>query len=132
MLNQILLAGAGGFVGAATRFALGHWITARTVPRTDFPFATFSINVTGCLIIGILWAIHMHHVSVPKHWQILIFTGVLGGFTTFSTFGWETLTLIQSGNLRNAAIYALGSMIFGLVAVWIGYTATAALAKGDA
>ena len=129
MLKEILLAGAGGFVGASGRFALGMWITARTVSRPDFPYATFAVNILGSLAIGILWAVHMHHVSVPRAWQILLFTGVLGGFTTFSTFGWETLALLQSGHFRSAALYVFGSLLFGVAAAWAGYSATAAIAK---
>lgn len=127
MLKQLLLAGAGGFLGAASRFALGHWIQDRTAARADFPYATFFINVTGCLVIGILWGIHLHHVTVPRLWHILLFTGLLGGFTTFSTFGWETLALLQSGHYRSAALYVVGSLLLGLAAVWTGYTVTAAI-----
>jgi CrcB protein len=119
-MKCLLLVGLGGGLGALGRYGLGVWL-ADIFHTPKFPFPTFFINLLGCLLIGILYGLHFHHSQFTKPAQLFIFTGILGGFTTFSTFGWETLTLLQNGNPRGAFLYGGGSIVLGLLAVWLGY-----------
>lgn len=113
---QLFLVGAGGFLGALSRFWIGSLITQWSA-AARFPFATFAINVTGCLLIGFaseLPIIRDHNT------RFLMITGFLGAYTTFSTFGNETVELVQHGLTANALLYVTGSVLLGLTAVWIG------------
>jgi len=108
MLLKLLLAGAGGFVGAAARVGISHLVAS--------PWATLGINVLGCLGIGLL------HPVVKDREALLFFLipGVLGGFTTFSAFGHETHELVRRGAPGLAALYVAASVFLGLGAVWVG------------
>ena len=107
MLLKLLLAGAGGFIGAASRYGLSLVIPS--------PWVTLGINVVGCLLIGFL------HPLVKDREALLVFLipGVLGGFTTFSAFGHETHELVRRGTPGLAALYVAASVGLGLGAVWL-------------
>lgn len=111
MLN-ILLVAAGGALGAVARY--GTVQLAKQV--FTFPVGTMVVNIIGSLLIGILMA-KLQNDSA----KLLLVTGVLGGFTTFSAFSWDALQLFQRQPAQ-AAIYILGSVIFSLIAVYLGYT----------
>lgn len=114
-----LLVFLGSGVGGVARFAFGE--TARLViPQygSAFPWATLSVNVVGCLAIGVLAPLLRHDLAA------LILTGVLGGFTTFSTFGRETIELWSSGRQAMACAYVLASVLAGIGAAAIGYCVT--------
>ena len=106
----ILLIGAAGAAGVLARYGIGQLSASL--------WSTLAINVAGSLALGIL--VHAGRELSPEL-RDAIGTGLLGGFTTFSTFGWETLTLLQNENPRGAFLYCGGSVILGLLAVWIGY-----------
>jgi len=119
-LNKILLIGAGGFVGAIIRYWVGSYI--QTLSKgAAFPYATLLINVTGGLVIGYLAQLALHNV-LSLEMRLLLITGFLGAYTTFSTFGNETVLLMQSNNSLLAYMYIAASIILGLGAVWLGQT----------
>ena len=112
-MREFLLVGAGGFVGAAARYGVSLAMQRWT---GTFPWATLSINVAGCFLIGFLMPAVEHRPSA----FLFVVPGILGGFTTFSAFGYETLKLTQAGRPVLAAIYVLASVGVGLGAVWAG------------
>ncbi len=93
-------------------------------PKADaaaFPWATFLINISGSLLIGLLAGL-LHRSILPGPWRIFVGVGVLGGYTTFSTFSLETLQLLEHGRGLWALIYVLGSVIFGIVGCWMAWS----------
>jgi CrcB protein len=112
-MREFLLVGVGGFLGAMARYgvsmAMSRW-------SGTFPWATLSINVAGCFLIGLLMPV----VEQRPLWLALVVPGVLGGFTTFSAFGHETWRLADGGRAAFAAIYVAASLGLGLAAVWGG------------
>ena len=106
--------GVGGAVGSVIRYAIG--LTGR---QSVFPWATLAINLSGSFILGLFltWALGRLPVTVTTP----ISVGVLGGFTTFSTFAWEGLFLSRSGRVGLALIYVLLSVVGGITAAWVGY-----------
>jgi CrcB protein len=116
MFNFLLVA-LGGAVGASARYGVSLALPMR---EGGWPWATFSVNVSGSLLIGALagWLASRGDASDP--WRLLLGVGVLGGFTTFSAYSLETLRLIERGDWPGAITYALGSVLAGLAAVAIG------------
>ena len=117
MLVRLLLVGAGGFVGAALRYAVAV-LALRWLPPT-FPYGTFLVNVTGCFAIGLLMASFDQRAAGLAS-RLFWTTGVLGGYTTFSAFGYETLALLRQGDLGAACLNVGGQVALGLLAVWAG------------
>ncbi len=116
-MKHILWVGLGGFLGASSRFATGVWLTR--VISTNFPTATFLVNFIGCILLGALVNVGLDKQShLPVNEFLAI--GVLGGFTTFSTFGLESFHLLRDGNYNIAIVYILGSVLMGLLGIWIG------------
>jgi CrcB protein len=117
-----LLLFAGGGLGATLRYALGLWIDERTGP--GFPWGTFTVNALGCFAIGVLATMADEHAWISPPARLLLVTGLLGGFTTFSTFGMETWQLVEDGAAWLALANAGGSVLAGLAAVVLGATLT--------
>ncbi len=111
-----VLAGAG--FGGLARYVLGTWIMARYGGR--FPLGTFAINVTGSFLIGLLMALFTGRWQGHPNWRLFLVVGVLGGYTTFSSFEYETLQAARSGERWMALVYSAGSVIAGYLAVWLG------------
>jgi CrcB protein len=109
---------AGGGIGAVSRFALALWIDARTTPQ--FPWGTFAVNALGCFTIGLLATLADLRGMVPPALRLFLVAGLLGGFTTFSTFGLETWRLVEEGRWPVAVAYAVSSVALGVVAVIAG------------
>jgi CrcB protein len=122
MLKIILAIAAGGAAGAVGRYALGGLVQAMT--GAVFPVGTLAVNVLGCLLIGILGAVFAGPHLVGEPWRMALLVGLLGSFTTFSTFGWETFELINDGQVARAGLNVLASVTLGLAAVWLGYRIT--------
>src|SRR5215472_4106952 len=99
-IKQLLIVAVGGALGSVARYKLGGFVLHHT-ESWNFPFSTFSINVAGCFAIGLLAAIVEHHDLLATPIRLFLFTGVLGGFTTFSAFGYESIFLLRRG-LTNA------------------------------
>lgn len=109
---------AGGTaVGAPTRFLVDRFIQARN--NRTFPWGTFTVNIGGSLILGLLTGLSLHFGLGPV-WLLVLGTGFCGGLTTFSTFGYENLALCEDGEFGAAFLYAAASIIAGLLAAGIG------------
>lgn len=115
-----LLVALGGGLGACARFALSGWIMPYTMQQ-KFPWPTFSINVLGCLIAGALFALGEKHNLMSANLRLFLFTGILGGFTTFSAFGIETFFLLRRGDYLIASAYVVCSVAIGLIALILAY-----------
>jgi CrcB protein len=115
----------GGAIGALLRYQTGrgltHWLGAQAV--TAFPWATLTVNVTGSLLMGILAGFLARHGQGGEQWRLFIGVGVLGGFTTFSSFSLEMMLLIERGQPLQALTYVLISVLAGLSALYIGLIA---------
>jgi CrcB protein len=110
----------GGALGSVARLKVSGWVLHRTV-EGRFPLGTFLVNVAGCLAIGILGGFAAKEDLLSPAARLFLFTGLLGGFTTFSAFGLETFYLMRRGELLVAGAYVAASVLVGLVAVWIGF-----------
>jgi CrcB protein len=121
MIPTILVA-LGGALGSVARFKLAGWFF-QSHPDWRFPVGTFVVNVVGCLAIGVLAGLTARTQLLSSDTRVFLFTGLLGGFTTFSAFGLETFNLIRRGETLIAAGYVGLSVIVGLVALWFGFMA---------
>jgi len=119
---NILLVGLGGFAGAVARYLLGGWVLHHAM-AAKFPWSTFTVNVAGCLVMGVLSGFIERLDWFTPQIRLLLLTGLLGGFTTFSAFGLETVYLLRRGELWIAAAYALGSVVVCVLALWMGLKA---------
>jgi CrcB protein len=115
---DVLIVGIGGFLGAASRYTIGSLISERT--GSGFPFATLAINITGCFAIGLFMATTPGGLNAHPHARLFIAIGFLGGYTTFSTFGYETLKLVGDGSAMLGFANILGSITLCLTALWLG------------
>lgn len=118
-MHDILLVGLGGSIGAIARYALGS-LVLQISAQGRFPLGTFVVNVLGCLVVGVLAGIGERYAFLGPDARLFLFTGLLGGFTTFSAFGLESVHLVRRGELAVAALYAGGSVVLGIAAVWLG------------
>lgn len=125
MLRQALWIGLGGFAGANARWLVGAWVTTRL--GALLPYGTLVVNVTGCLLLGFLVGAIESRVVQPGLRPALAI-GFLGAYTTFSTFGYETVLLLEDGSVLLAVVYVVASVLFGLGGVWLGILAGRALA----
>lgn len=118
-MKNILLVGLGGVVGSIARYKLGGWLLHMTA-QERFPFSTFAVNVFGCLVVGVLAGLAERYELFGPGTRLFLFTGLLGGFTTFSAFGLETMFLLRRGEPWVAATYVGASVVLGIGAVWLG------------
>ena len=114
-----LTVGLGGFVGAVARSMLGSLVGAMFGPQA-FPLATFSVNVLGCFVFGLLGALVEERLALTPEVRGMLFVGFLGAFTTFSTFSVELLDLLRTGQLATGLFYSGASVLLGILAVWLG------------
>jgi len=112
----VVLAGAG--LGGLTRYALGTWVMARSGGR--FPLGTFLINISGSFFIGLLMTRLTERLHPHPNWRLFLVVGVLGGYTTFSSFEYETLQAVRDGARWMGLLYVAGSVLLGYAAVWLG------------
>lgn len=119
-MQKILLVGLGGFIGAIFRYALSGFIY-RVFEKPFFPYGTLAVNVLGCLLIGFLGGLSENRQIFNPEIRLLIFIGILGSFTTFSTFGYEIFSFARDGQMLASALNLGLHLILGLSAVWVGY-----------
>jgi CrcB protein len=117
-LQKYLFIAIGGALGSIARFWIGSTIAGRMGIR--FPYGTLIVNITACLIIGFSLTYMGRRADLNPAWRYLIPIGFIGAYSTFSTYEWETLSTMRSGAFVLAALYAGGSFILGLIAVWGG------------
>lgn len=118
---MIWLAGIGGIAGAIMRYTLGRYIMdkAGSESTNPFPLGTWVINISGSLMLGVLFGLSKAELLSSVWWAVLG-TGFCGAYTTFSTFGYETMQLITANKVRKACMYVISSVTFGLIAAWLG------------
>lgn len=109
----------GGAFGTMSRYAVSGWVIHRFGPST---LGTFTVNIVGSFLIGLILVLTEGRFLVPPDVRTFLTTGFVGGFTTFSTFMFETMGLVETGSLQRAFINVGGSLIAGLIAVWLGMT----------
>ena len=117
-MQKYLYIAIGGAMGSIARYWVGSEVSSRM--GTKFPYGTFLINVTACLILGFSITYLGKRVEFNPAWRFLIPIGFVGAYSTFSTYEWETLGTLRSGAFFLAALYAVGSLLLGLAAVWGG------------
>ncbi|HKL17311.1 MAG TPA: fluoride efflux transporter CrcB [Halalkalibaculum sp.] len=117
MFKTILLIGTGGFAGTVSRYLLSKLIAAKW--PMSFPWGTFSVNILGCFLIGIVMGLSFQS-SVSTQTRLLLATGFCGGFTTFSTYSLEIFELYQRGEAGIGMLYLFASILLGLTGVWLG------------
>lgn len=116
-----LAVAVGGALGSLARHAVNQVVHTRWL-TTRFPVGTVAVNIVGCLTIGLLAGlIASERIDLRLHWREFVFVGLLGGFTTFSTFGLDTLVLARGGATAQAVINVVLQVAGGLLAVWVGY-----------
>ncbi len=118
-MKAMLLVALGGAFGSVGRYKLSGWLLHHAIDW-KFPIGTFTVNVVGCLVAGILAGLAEKHDLFSADARLLLFTGLLGGFTTFSAFGLETMFLVKRGELGVATLNVVLSVAAGLLALWIG------------
>ncbi len=114
---NVLLVALGGAIGSAARYLMGAFIANRFGP--DFPWGTFAVNVSGSFLIGVILSF-VGGGMLPAWARPFLAVGIMGGYTTFSTYNYETLQLIQGGEFGAAAFNTLGQVVAGLAGVYLG------------
>ena len=117
-MDKILIVGVGGFLGACARYLLSG--AAQRLHGGTFPLGTLAVNVLGCLLIGVAMAVAEERSLLGPNARLFIMMGLLGSFTTFSTFGYETVELLRDGELRWALYSAAANFVLGVGAVVAG------------
>jgi CrcB protein len=118
-MEKILLVGAGGFIGSVLRYLLSG-LAQDLARREDFPFGTLAVNVIGCLAIGLLSQVAESRGALSPEVRACVMIGILGGFTTFSSFGNETVSLWRDGEGLLGFLNVAAQVLLGLGAVWLG------------
>ena len=117
-MQKYLLIAAGGALGSILRYWVGSTISGRIGAK--FPYGTFVINITACVIIGFTLTYFGKRADLNPAWRFFVPIGFIGAYSTFSTYEWETLSTMRSGAFLLAATYAVGSLVVGLAATWFG------------
>ena len=117
-MNQVLAIAAGGAVGSVLRFWMSTWV--HSFAGRSFPYGTLTVNVVGCLAMGFLFVLFFDRLSDNAVLRAGILIGVLGGFTTFSSFSIETFSLIEQGAWFKAFVNMFGSLVLCVAATWVG------------
>lgn len=120
-MTNILLVGFGGFIGSVLRYLASGYVQQAS-KSVDFPYGTLAVNVMGCFAIGFLAQLAESRGVLGSESRLFVFVGILGGFTTFSSFGNETLNLARDSQMANALANVGMNVVIGLLAVWLGRT----------
>lgn len=120
-MTQLLLIAAGGGLGSVLRFLAGQGV--QNAVGKDFPYGTLFVNVSGCFAIGLLFVVITERAMLPPEWRAFLIIGVMGGYTTFSSFSLETVSLLARGDWLKAGLNVLLSVVLCLVATGLGIAA---------
>ena len=120
MIKLILIAGTGGFVGTVARFLASRYF--QNLFLSAFPFGTFFVNIAGCLLIGVFYGLSQKGNVLTPEMRMFLTVGFCGGFTTFSAFAGENISLLKDGNFLYFALYTSLSVFLGLMATYLGST----------
>lgn len=120
-MEKILFIGSGGFIGAVMRYWISGWVYEKW--GTAYPYGTFVVNIAGAFLLGLIMSATEEHLVLPAHIKMAVTVGILGAFTTFSTFCYESMMLIQEGNVLRAFLNIAVSLLVGLVFVFVGIKA---------
>lgn len=118
-MRELVIVGTGSFLGGISRFYLSGW-ALHTFPSTRFPLGTLIVNILGCFLIGLIAGLAESHHFFTQHVRLFLITGALGGFTTFSAFGYETIFLARTNSIDLAILNIALSVAVCLIAVWLG------------
>ncbi len=116
-MRTALFIGLGSFIGGVLRYLISQAIHNKL--NNGFPYGTLTVNIAGCFLIGVLFGL-ADRSGLSNEWKLFLATGVLGGFTTFSAFSYESIAMIRDGQLGSALIYIFCSILIGLLATWGG------------
>ena len=119
MIKSVLIVGIGSFIGGALRYLISTLF--KQFCTQGFPWGTLLVNLMGCFIFGIIFALFSKYSSTSHPWCLLLTTGLCGGFTTFSTFAYESVLMLQQGNLSGFISYVATSLIMGISLFALGY-----------
>ena len=119
MIKSLCLVGLGSFVGGALRYFISTWM--KNACSQSFPWGTLMVNLVGCFLIGVIFALFSRFCSTSHPWCLLLTTGLCGGFTTFSTFANESLQMLQNGQWGGFITYVSISVIAGISLTALGY-----------
>jgi CrcB protein len=122
-LKNFMFVGCGGFIGAVLRYLISGW-TQQLTRIGFFPIGTVIVNILGCFILGILGGLAENLQLFNSNLRLFLFIGVLGSFTTFSTFSFETIALMRDGELFYASINILAQLVLGLGLAFLGFQIT--------
>jgi CrcB protein len=115
---KILMVALGGSIGATTRYLVSTWAAEKF--GAEFPYGTFIVNVVGCFIIGAFMTMATERLIVSPYWRLLVTVGFVGGLTTFSSFSYETLRLLEDADLMLAFYNVALNFVLGFFATWLG------------
>jgi CrcB protein len=118
MFRLLILVGIGGFIGSIARYLLSNFVG--NFLSATFPYGTLAVNIIGCFFIGVIYALFDRGNMMAPEWRILLATGFCGGFTTFSTFSYESIKLIEDGEFFNLSLNIAASVILGFAATYFG------------
>jgi fluoride exporter len=119
-MRAILFVGIGGGLGSILRYVISAFV-GKHVPVV-FPLGTLLVNISGCFLIGVFYALATRHSAFNADWRLFLITGICGGYTTFSTFSYDGLVLLRQGSNLSFMLYMLGSVVIGLLATFAGVT----------
>lgn len=122
MVRTLILIGIGGGIGSILRYVTT--LFANRLFATIFPIGTFAVNFVGCLLIGVFMGLFEKQQLISSDWRALLVVGLCGGYTTFSSFTSESVSLFQADNTMTSFLYIGGSVILGLFATWLGLSLT--------
>ena len=118
IIRNILAVGAGSFIGGVARYLVS--LAMKGIGK-GFPWATLTVNLLGCLLIGLLWGLLSRNATESTSWGLFLTVGLCGGFTTFSTFSKEALTMLQAGQIGGFSTYVVVSVLAGIALAALGY-----------
>lgn len=122
MFSSLISVGIGGFLGAVARYVLSGWIASRAAARLDLalPVGTLFVNVTGSFVLAVFLAWFANRLEISENWRLLIATGFCGSYTTFSTFAYETIATLRSGEWGGSIVYIIITNLLCLLMVAVG------------